>query len=211
MVIWETHTSDTTGMTQLASNSTNNDWRQHRQATTSLKGDNLLSWILFQIQFQQLLTGNQILQETFMTPSDKLLHIIHWVKQWATVITQHRSIMDFYYIHFLFRESPGYFYTHYHMLWSGKVPGTASGLVGWPSDKPPELYQAKQPGWLTCWPMTGQTHGRGAGSWWWVWAFCSLTVNLWARPLSSGLFVGGADGVSDCREGLEQRAKKTEI
>lgn len=48
-------------------------------------------------------------------------------------------------------------------------------------------------------------------SWWWVWTFCSLTVYLWACPLSSGLFVGGADGVSDCREGLEQRVKETEI
>ena len=40
------------------------------------------------------------------------------------------------------------------------------------------------------------------------WAFCSLTVDLGARPLSSGMFVGGADGVSDGREGLKQRGKE---
>lgn len=36
-------------------------------------------------------------------------------------------------------------------------------------------------------------------------AVCPLTVDLRARPLSSGVFVGGADGVPDCREGLQQR------
>lgn len=38
-------------------------------------------------------------------------------------------------------------------------------------------------------------------------AVCSLTVDLRARPLSSGMFVGGADGVSDCRERLQQRER----
>lgn len=33
---------------------------------------------------------------------------------------------------------------------------------------------------------------------------CSLTVNLRARPLSPGVFVGGADGVSHCRQRLQQ-------
>lgn len=36
---------------------------------------------------------------------------------------------------------------------------------------------------------------------------CSLTVDLRARPLSSGMFVGGADGVSDCRQRLKQRER----
>lgn len=37
------------------------------------------------------------------------------------------------------------------------------------------------------------------------WDVCWLTVNFWACPLSSGMFVGGADGVSDCRQRLKQR------
>lgn len=36
---------------------------------------------------------------------------------------------------------------------------------------------------------------------------CSLTVDLRARPLRSGMFVGGADGVSDCRQRLKQRER----
>lgn len=40
--------------------------------------------------------------------------------------------------------------------------------------------------------------------------FCSLTVDLRARPLGSGVLVGGADGVSDGSKGLKQRAKEAE-
>lgn len=40
---------------------------------------------------------------------------------------------------------------------------------------------------------------------------CSLTVDLRARPLSSGVFVGGADGVSDCRQRLKQKVKQAEM
>lgn len=32
-----------------------------------------------------------------------------------------------------------------------------------------------------------------------------LTVDLRARPLGSGVFVGGADSVADCRQRLQQR------
>lgn len=38
-------------------------------------------------------------------------------------------------------------------------------------------------------------------------AVCPLTVDLRARPLGSGVFVGGADGVPDCRERLQQRER----
>lgn len=36
---------------------------------------------------------------------------------------------------------------------------------------------------------------------------CSLTVDLRARPLGPGVFVGGADGVSDRRERLKQKSE----
>lgn len=74
------HTSTTAGTTQHSTLSTTSD--DNRHTTTSLKGckiiniHDLLSWILC----QQLLSANQNPQETFMTPSDKLFHIIHWVK-----------------------------------------------------------------------------------------------------------------------------------
>lgn len=35
-----------------------------------------------------------------------------------------------------------------------------------------------------------------------------LTVNLWARPLSTGVLVGGADGVSDVRKWLPQKKQR---
>lgn len=66
--------------------------------------------------------------------------------------------------------------------------------------------------WLTCGGRGGGGGGwGGVGSRWWLLAFCSLTVDLWARPLSSSLFVGGADGVSDCREGLKQGGRDFKI
>lgn len=41
--------------------------------------------------------------------------------------------------------------------------------------------------------------------------FCSLTVDLRARPLRSGVLVGGADGVSDGRGGLKQSEGGREV
>lgn len=96
------------------------------------------------------------------------------------------------------------------MPWSGREPASAAGLAGWPSDKLPKLYRPKQPGWLTHQPMAGWIQGGGVGlalSWGFrngPFCFFSLTVYLRASPLSPGLFVGGANGVSDCREGLQQ-------
>lgn len=51
--------------------------------------------------------------------------------------------------------------------------------------------------------------GRGLGPGDGFWLVCSLTVDLRARPLGSGVLVGGADGVSDSRGGLKHRAKET--
>lgn len=52
------------------------------------------------------------------------------------------------------------------------------------------------------WSQTALLAGNGTEP-----AACSLTVDLRARPLGSGVFVGGADGVSDCRERLQQRER----
>ncbi len=146
---------------QLTTTQTHNNFPEGLQNNTYTQ-----SLILCQIQNRQLLTENQIPQETFMTPSDKLFHIIHWVKQNEGQLSCYLKITHYteaswtlHYIHFLFRESPGYFYIHYHMLWSGKVPASATGLAGWPPDKPPDLYQPTQPGW----PMTDRFMAGGVG------------------------------------------------
>lgn len=92
----------------------------------------------------------------------------------------------------------------------------ASGTFTFSSAKPWAIINT--PDWKSasqCFCITGITLRRGAR--WLSWQqdgrvlvaverdVCSLTVNLWARPLSSGMFVGGADGVSDCRQRLKQR------
>lgn len=92
----------------------------------------------------------------------------------------------------------------------------ASSTFTFSSAKPPSYNYT--PDWKSasqCFCITGMTLRRGARwlSWQQDWRVivaverdvCSLTVDLRARPLSSGMFVGGADGVSDCRQRLKQR------
>lgn len=92
----------------------------------------------------------------------------------------------------------------------------ASGTFTFPSAK--ALSYNYTPDWKRasqCFCITGMTLRRGARwlssqqDWRVIVAVerdvCSLTVDLRARPLSSGMLVGGADGVSDCRQRLKQR------
>lgn len=74
-------TSDRTGTTQRSTLSTTTDDNTDTQqlpwrVAKIINIHNLWSWILCQIQCQQLLTENQIPLEILMTPSDKL----NWVK-----------------------------------------------------------------------------------------------------------------------------------
>lgn len=74
-------TSDRTGTTQRSTLSTTTDDNTDTQqlpwrVAKIINIHNLWSWILCQIQCQQLLTENQIPREILMTPSDKL----NWVK-----------------------------------------------------------------------------------------------------------------------------------
>lgn len=83
---------------------------------------------------------------------------------------------------------------------SGNVPAL-SGLAGM------SLRQAAGPLCLSVSVGTDMLTSDRTDSWQEGVFFCffgSLTVYLGARPLSSGLFVGGPDGVSDTREGLKQ-------
>lgn len=82
---------------------------------------------------------------------------------------------------------------------SGNVPAL-SGLAGM------SLRQAAGPLCLSVSVGTDMLTSDRTDSWQEgvLFFFGSLTVYLGARPLSSGLFVGGPDGVSDTREGLKQ-------